>query len=59
MGWDNENKTAYIIRGEERIDMTGVLVDSITMIKVRDFEKLGYKIDYVQNEGLSIVTIIK
>lgn len=59
VGWDNENKTAYIIRGEERIDMTGVLVDSITMIKVRDFEKLGYKIDYVQNEGLSIVTIIK
>lgn len=59
VGWDNENKTAYIIRDEERIDMTGVLVDSITMIKVRDFEKLGYKIDYVQNEGLSIVTIIK
>ena len=59
VGWDNENKKAYVIRGEERIDMTGVLVDSKTMIKIRDFEKLGYKIEYSNEDGLSTATIIK
>lgn len=59
VGWDNENKKAYIIRGEETIDMTGVLVDSKTMIKIRDFEKLGYKIEYNQVDGLSTAIITK
>ena len=57
--WDNGNKKAYIIRGEERIDMIGVLVDSKSMIKIRDFEKLGYKIEYNQVDGLSTATITK
>lgn len=57
--WDNENKKAYVIRNNEKIDMTGVLIDSKTMVKVRDFEKLGYKINYNQVEGLSTVIIEK
>ena len=57
--WDNENKKAYIIRNNEKIDMTGLLVDSKTMVKIRDFEKLGYKITYEQVEGLSTAVIIK
>lgn len=36
-----------------------VLVDSKTMVKIRDFDKLGYKIDYIQVEGQSIATIVK
>lgn len=59
VGWDNENKKAYVIRGEERIDMSGVLIDSKTMIKIRDFENLGYKIEYNQVDGLSTATITK
>lgn len=55
--WDNENKKAYVIRGNEKIDMTGVLIDNTTMVKVRDFEKLGYKIGFVQADGLSTATI--
>lgn len=57
--WDNENKKAYVIRNNEKIDMTGVLIDSKTMVKIRDFEKLGYKINYNQVEGLSTATIEK
>ena len=57
--WDNVNKKAFVIRGEEKIDMTGLLVESRTMIKIRDFEKLGYKIEYNQVDGLSTATIIK
>ena len=49
----------YVIRDEQKIDMTGVLVDSKTMIKIRDFEKLGYKIEYNQVDGLSTAIITK
>jgi len=57
--WDNTNKKAFVIRGSEKIDMTGVLIDNTTMVKVRDFEKLGYKIDYIQADGVSTATIFK
>lgn len=59
VGWDDANKKAYVVRGQETIDMTGVLVDSRTMVKIRDFEKLGYKIEYKQADGLSTAVIIK
>ncbi len=57
--WDNENKKAYVIRGTEKIDMTGVLIDSTTMVKIRDFEKLGYVIEYEQIDGYSTAAIVK
>jgi len=59
VAWDDATKTAYVIRGEEKFNMTGIIVDSNTMIKVRDFEKLGYTVDFVQNDGSSIATISK
>ncbi len=57
--WDDASKKAYVVRGSEKIDMTGVLVDGKTMVKVRDFEKLGYKIDFTQDEDWSMATIEK
>nr|WP_312578641.1 copper amine oxidase N-terminal domain-containing protein [Sedimentibacter sp.] len=59
VSWDDAAKTAYIVRGAEKIDMTGIIVDSKTMVKVRDFEKLGYKVGFVQNENSSVATISK
>jgi len=59
VAWDDATKTAYIIRGEEKINMTGIIVDSKTMIKVRDFEKLGYTVSYQQVDDLSTATIEK
>lgn len=59
VSWDDATKTAYIVRGTEKIEMTGALVDSKTMVKVRDFEKLGYKVGFVQNESSSVATISK
>lgn len=57
--WDNDARKAYVIRGNEKIDMTGVIVDSRTMVKVRDFEKLGYKITYTFDGDLSTAVIEK
>jgi copper amine oxidase-like protein len=59
VSWEDATKTAYIVRGAEKIEVTGILFNSKTMIKVRDFEKLGYKVEFVQDGDLSIATILK
>ena len=58
--WDNEEHKAYIIRGEEKIDMTGTIINDRTFIKMRDFEKLGYTLDWKDTgTGMYIVDIHK
>jgi len=57
--WDQNAKKAYIVRGDDQIDMTGILKDSRTYIKVRDFEKLGYKVDYKFEDGQHTAQITK
>ncbi len=49
--WDGVNGKAYVVRGEEKIDMTGVIISDKTFIKIRDFEKLGYLVDYQVDEN--------
>lgn len=44
--WDKETSTPYILRGETRIDMDGLLIDGTAYVMVRDFEKLGYMVDW-------------
>ena len=44
----------------EKIDVTGIIYDGTTYVRVRDFEKLGYAVNYEENEwGDKIATIIK
>lgn len=57
--WDNDARKAYVVRGNEKIDMTGVIVESRTMVKVRDLEKLGYKITYSLDGDISTAVIEK
>lgn len=62
--WDDVAKKAYIIRDNEPIYMIGELVEDTTMVKIRDFEKLGYTIHFEQENGpvgyyYSTATIIK
>lgn len=57
--WDDVNKKAYVIRENEKIDMTGIIIDNLTYIKIRDFEKLGYKIDYQQSNSMNYASIIR
>jgi len=44
--WDNSERKAYVTRGGQKIEMTGKIIDNRTFIKIRDFEKLGYTVDY-------------
>lgn len=58
--WDGANRKAYVVRENEKIDMTGIIYDGTTYVRVRDFEKLGYAVNYEENEwGDKIATIIK
>ncbi len=58
--WDNQNKKAGVIRENTTVDMTGKIQEGSTFVKVRDFEKLGYTIEYsVDENGNSIAVITK
>lgn len=60
VAWDHNAKKAYVVRGDNMIDMTGILnTDGRTYIKVRDFEKLGYKIAYKFENGEHSAQITK
>lgn len=48
--WDEQNKKAYVMNGNDRFDMTTVMIGDITFIKVRDLEKMGLRVDY-QEDG--------
>ena len=55
--WDDIERKAYIVREDEKIDMTGIIIDNKTYIKIRDFEKLNYTITYSQDGNKNYATI--
>ena len=55
--WDNVNRKAYILRGEEKIEVDSILQDSSAYIKTREFEKLGYVVEW--DDTTKIITITK
>ena len=46
VGWDEALQQAYVEQNGEQIIMTGLIVDGQTLVKSRDWEKLGYKISW-------------
>lgn len=57
VGWDETTQQAYVDKNGQRILMTGMVVDDQTLVKIRDFESLGYKISW--NESARMVNIEK
>jgi len=57
VGWDQALYQAYIERNGQRIYLTSILVNDRSFIKIRDFEQLGYKVDW--NESTRTVSIEK
>ena len=57
--WDHYYQRAYAIKNNVKFDMTGILVDGTTMVKIRDFEKLGYTIDFYSEYGQNVATITR
>lgn len=46
VGWDNKAKTAYILKGNKKVYVKGILDTKTVFVRVRDFEKLGYSVKY-------------
>lgn len=44
--WNQKEQKAYILQGDKKVAMTGRVVNNRTYVKVRDFEKLGYRVNY-------------
>ena len=60
VGWENATKTPYVLQGGQRIDMKGLLQDGRAFVAVRDFEKLGYTVEYnAFDDGFKTVDILK
>lgn len=58
--WDSVNSKAYVVRGNDKIDMTGMIVNGKTYVMIRDFEtNLGYYLDYQGEDGYHNVTLKK
>ncbi|WP_352400597.1 copper amine oxidase N-terminal domain-containing protein [Anaerotignum sp.] len=57
--WNKDDKTAYVVREGGKTAMDGVLQDGKSFISVRDFEKLGYTVDYKAVDGLKEATVSK
>jgi len=57
VGWDQALYQAYVEKNGQRIYMTSILANDQAFIKIRDFEKLGYKVDWT--ESTRTVTIVK
>jgi hypothetical protein len=56
VSWDLKAKKAYVSHGGKQIEMTGIIKDGKTYIKVIDFEKLGYKVTYEYDKDLGMNT---
>ncbi len=46
VSWDGEARKAYVTIDGNKIEMTGVIVNDRTYVKIRDFEKLGATVEY-------------
>lgn len=56
VGWNDKERQAYVLKGGQEIYLTGQNIEGITYIKIRDFEKLGYKIDWNQETKTVLIT---
>ncbi|MEQ8200068.1 MAG: copper amine oxidase N-terminal domain-containing protein [Syntrophomonadaceae bacterium] len=57
VGWDQVAHQAYVMQNGQRINMTGIIADNRTYIKMLDFERLGYSVGW--NGYIRTVTIAK
>lgn len=59
ISWDRATKSAFVTVDGKNIEMDGILQDGTSFVGVREFEKLGYCIDYTSAEGEYSVDIYR
>lgn len=56
VGWDSVNSKAYVVKGSSKIYIQGLNIKGTVYIKVRDFEKLGYKVVWDASTRTALVS---
>ena len=56
--WEKSTGEIYVLRDGQKIDMSGFVKDYRTYVKLRDFEKLGYQIDYEKDPDFGGIAYI-
>ena len=60
VGWEKDTKTPYVWMDGQKIAMKGKLQDDRAFVGIRDFEKLGYTVEYnAYEDGFKTVDITK
>lgn len=54
--WDTDKSMSYVIKNDQRIYMTGVIIDGKIYVKTRDFTYLGYKVNWDSINGIITLT---
>ncbi|GEM_PF-602089 len=58
--WSAENNRAYFLLSDgQEFYMEGLTINGEAMIRVKDFEQLGFTVEYIQGEDFSLARIIK
>lgn len=57
--WNNTEKKAYIVRADAKTAMEGIVQNGKSFISVRDFEKIGYTVEFQKVDDLKQVTVTK
>ncbi|WP_027398532.1 stalk domain-containing protein [Anaerovorax odorimutans] len=57
--WDKKNKKAYIKKDGKDIYLDGIFDNDTYFIKIRELEKLNYKVEYEKEEDFEIINITK
>ncbi len=55
VGWDEQQRSAYVTRDGKKNYMTGIIVNDRTYIKMKDFEKLGYTVNWDEENREAVV----
>lgn len=56
VSWE-DNKAFVTDKSGNKVDMSGMIVNDRTLIKIRDFEKLGVKVDYDDSGFRKVATL--
>lgn len=59
IGWDKATKTAFVTVDGKKIELDGILQNGSSFVGVREFEKLGYTVDYSSANGEKAAVIYR
>ena len=58
VGWDAASNQSYILRGNKKIYLSGIIIEGNTYIKTREFSKLDYEVSWDNKTRTVIISFM-